>query len=63
MHWKLSLEQVSEKKKKKIVFIIEFSKGGLSFIQRSQSALCASETTTEPVWTMEFIDLVCLLSS
>lgn len=51
------------KKKKKIVFIIEFSKGGLSFIQRSQSALCASETTTEPVWTMEFIDLVCLLSS
>lgn len=62
MYWKLSLEQVSEKKKK-IVFIIEFSKGGLSFIQRSQSALCASETTTEPVWTMEFIDLVCLLSS
>ena len=68
IHWrkkkkKWEKEQVSEKKKKKIVFIIEFSKGGLSFIQRSQSALCASETTTEPVWTMEFIDLVCLLSS
>lgn len=60
MQWELSLEQVCGKKK---VFIIEFSKGTLSFIHRSQSALCASETTTEPVWTVGFIALVCLLSS